>query len=284
MPLARKTMSASRSRFSNAFDEEWFKDSHDLSRRKAFSDAVANERAAGNLRFFTSYRTRNSRLIKERYGVDLLRILKILVRQKRGEKVEMLDIGTGYMFLPPDVKAVFGNKVKVTALGLNPSDVTSYEIVFRQKLKELEGNNTAQGKAKKEELLHSLEVVEKFKENLRSVDSYVFSVFENFVPEKKYDLLVDIYGPSVYSEYPHRVEEQYFNLSRIGSLLVTTASGKHLVSRFGPNSPIALKTGTCFVPLRINKLGSTEVPNELSVLRKVSLNTATKNKNPIILK
>jgi len=255
-------------RFSNRFDEKWFADSNNSARRKAFAAEVESERMAGDLSFFCMSRTRTNSRIKEKFGIDVIRILRTLVRANKGRKVEMLDIGTGYMFLPPDVKASFGDKVAVTAIGLNPSDVSGKESTLRAKLKKLPKGESQEIQAQRRPVERSLEVIAKFKENLKSVDNYAFSLFENFAPEKKYDLLVDICGASTYSQFPARIEEQYFKLSRAGSVIITVHPEKNLIERFGPKSAIAKETGFCFVPLRVKGLKG------VSIVRKVALNRA----------
>jgi len=270
MPVltARKAM-----RFSNRFDEKWFVESNLAERRKKFLLEMELEREAGDLSFFCVSRTRTNAKIKEKFGVDVLRILKQVVRANRGKRVEMLDIGTGYMFLPPDIKQVFGNKVSITALSLSPSDVSTKESALRAKLKSFPKGVTEEIQSQRRPVERSLEVIEKFKENLKSVDNYAFCLFENFAPEKKYDLLVDICGASTYSGFPARVEDQYFNLSRAGSIVITVHPLQKLVERFGPKSAVARETGFCFVPVNIKGL------NGVSVVRKVALDVAQKKVN-----
>ena len=70
--------------------------------------------------------------------------------------------------------------------------------------------------------------------------------FENYTPNEKYDVIIDIHGPNLKSDFSLRVYEQYLGLLKPGGVVLVNFPRldpeeiKHL---FGPKSRYAKECG-----------------------------------------
>jgi len=212
--------------------------------RAAVKDDVLSHNQFVGINASNRKRTLESLLFK---GVDLKKYVSKMLASRKG-RLKILDAGGGYLFLARELKDVFRGKVHLTALSLSSSSsADKHEVVTKRELGKVV---SSRGSKSKEELFlrDKLRNIKQFKQNVRQVNSYRVSLFENYAPKEKYGLILDIYGPSVHSNYPQRVVEQYANLLETGGKVVTTGNFEEIVAQqFGKNSEYARQTGKYLV-------------------------------------
>jgi len=95
--------------------------------------------------------------------------------------------------------------------------------------------------------------MERVEDNYGVLDDYHVSMVENFSGDGKQDVIVDLFGPLMYSRFPQRIVEVYFNETcDDGRVVLGLYSKMHpdyqnlITEGFGPTSQRAKETGFYF--------------------------------------
>jgi len=227
-------------------NKSWFarKGTKKVLRSAVKDDSLSHSAFSGQSALF---RTRTLEKLIISRSFDLKKHISRMLSSRKGN-LRILDAGAGYLFLSSDIKNAFKKRVNITALSLASNISTEKtEGTIRASLSKL--TSLGQGKSPQAQFLKErLALMGKFKKNMKRVNSYRVSLFENYSPKERYGLIIDVYGPATHSEFPERIVEQYANLLETNGKVFTTGKFGEIVSdSFGKKSSFAKQTGTYLV-------------------------------------
>ena len=164
-----------------------------------------------------------------------------------GQKINVLDSGAGFLGVSADLKLQdFGKRISLTAL--NPMGIkisSEMEGRIRRALARMR-SKPERGNALKQHLTNLLEA----NRRLKLIDEYKTSHLEDFSTRKRYDLILDVFGPINFSPHTPKLVGKYFELLKPnGSLFmiantVKTYNVRSIIEKnFGPESQAAKKAG-----------------------------------------
>ncbi|MFH1835643.1 MAG: hypothetical protein ABH851_05600 [Methanobacteriota archaeon] len=167
-------------------------------------------------------RSRNFDSLRREEDWDAREYFQGLMVEKPHLKV--LDSGAGWFEFSRDLKDAFGDSVFATALNpvfpIPPKNEplrSQFQEKIRGELGEqekipdvflLKGFRARSIQRKVDDHLRRMERVE---ENYGVLDDYHVSMVENFSGDGRQDVIVDLFGPLMYSRFPERILEVYFN-------------------------------------------------------------------------
>lgn len=124
--------------------------------------------------------------------------------------------------------------------------------------------------------------LDRVEENYKGLDDYRVSMVENYSTDEKHDVIVDLFGPLLYSRFPERVLDVYFNETSddgrvvLGLFSKSQAGYKDLINeRFGPDSQKAKETGYYFK--------SRKLAENIIELKKVPVGSEPRNQWTMVL-
>ncbi len=170
------------------------------------------------------------------------RDLETLIRQQLigKKKINILDSGAGHFYLASDIKKSFKNKVNVTGITLRSPFISQKSLELSKKV----------DSSYEQKLLRA-------KENARTIDSVKVGLVENIKRGKKYEMIIDLCGPFLYSKETRvRVLTQYAELLKPnGIILVLSSEGHELVDKI--NSRLIKKGFILTEPVKAPNASST---------------------------
>jgi SAM-dependent methyltransferase len=213
--------------------------------------------------------SRNLRSLRTKLYFDpAVVIRRRLGKLKSGQKLNVLDSGAGFLGVSADLKTQdFGQRIFLTAL--NPMEIKISQEMQSKIRRALVRMRTKPGKENvlKQNLIDLLEA----NKRLKLMDEYKTSILENFLTRKRYDIILDIFGPINFSPHSQKVVGKYFELLKPDGSLFMIANTlkiydiKRIVeNNFGPESQAAKQTG-CALTMQAYGPGMYEI-------KKVALN------------
>jgi len=230
-----------------SWNKAWFEPNAVKSRAADFRKAMRNSNVDTQIRYWETFRTLSD--VKIRMKCDISKHVKNIF-QRVNRKVDVLDAGAGKGFISAGLVAKFGKTVHVTALSLETPQRTKRLLKYPGITPEhIRDTDYSKGISK-----------------VKRITSF----FENYSPKKRYDLIIDVFGPYDKSMFRDRVVEQLMNLLRPNgiALIHEVFDARRFNFDYGPTSKYATEAGYY---LKIEKREGT-----IAIIRKIALER-TKN-------
>lgn len=158
---------------------------------------------------------------------------------KRGP-LTLLDSGAGLMGVTADLKRLFGKRIFITALGLWSPKVSKTP---KRELKKL----SEKYKDRRNDLKRAIrKIKDRFstlRQNAVFADETRVGMAETFVPDRKYDVILDWNGPVTHSIFKERVIQNYLAMLKPNGVILAAYLDLSIFQGFGEVSQFAKEHG-----------------------------------------
>jgi len=159
-------------------------------------------------------------------GVDLAPILRQRLNPTR--KTRILHSGSGHLALDESIKQAFGEKVLITSLNIiHPKPIENPMTMAGKKIQKIDQAvldrkiSPDRAQSLKEHTLSAEKIRKETMQRAKSVDELRISTAERFKTQKRFGIILDIFGPLHYSDFPQEVMQSYIEALEEGGEIIT---------------------------------------------------------------